>query len=45
MIDFVNNGRKRRRNLTEMRGCDRNFDRRASEVSAGEVRGRDAFGR
>ena len=45
VIDFVKNGRKRRRNLTEMRGSDRNFDRRASEVSAGGERGRDAFGR
>ena len=43
--DFVKNGRKRRRNLTEMRGCDRNFDRRASKFSAGGERGRDAFGR
>ena len=42
---FRENGRNRRRNLTEMRGCDRKFDRHESEVSAGRERGRDAFGR
>ena len=45
MSDFVKSGRKRRRNLTEMRGCIRNFDKHASEISAGGEEGRDAFER